>query len=491
MPSPIPYDPKLALGNIVDPKALANIEKIGSLQGPIDAAENELNRVHAALRKLEMTRDSLQIEGVPVVDLNKSIEDVRKDVDAAAANLGTVTVKQLPLIAQAEAEIDEISSEIESPIDYNKSKFTQLPLSADSLVMDAQYFSFDKETDKANSAIAAMKSFVAASTSFMGDKISGEATADMQRQTNHQIKYHDIQGTLVITAGCTHRMAQVIAPFVIDVDKGIRAWNAIYTDEKDKIKMDDPKSVADIAAKGDTDKAKSYNILSGYSSGSSFVGMVHVLKDSSTETSQRMMSTAASLQGQMEVGSWFSSYNGGFGVDTSFSNSVKSLLSSQNIQSHISVNVKGLIPTIKSDEVQIAVEHFTDFSPDQMMGKLAVLQNSTADDQTSVASAAENARTGGQMTAIEATKVKSAISAVGELDDGKNQILNINSMMTAFTNFVERAVTTPGVPINYWLKPITASQLAQMWVAKYLPSQYVTSAGDDITPTHEPGEGGG
>ena len=90
------------------------------------------------------------------------------------------------------------------------------------------------------------------------------------------------------------------------------------------------------------------------------------------------------------------------------------------------------------------------------------------------------------MVALEADKVKSAISAVGEIDDGKNSMLNINSLMTSFQSFVDKASTSCGMPISYWLKPITASQLAQMWVAKYLPKQYVTSAGDDVTPTNEP-----
>ena len=58
--------------------------------------------------------------------------------------------------------------------------------------------------------------------------------------------------------------------------------------------------------------------------------------------------------------------------------------------------------------------------------------------------------------------------------------------MTSFQSFVDKASTSCGMPISYWLKPITASQLAQMWVAKYLPKQYVTSAGDDVTPTNEP-----
>ena len=485
MPSTIPYDSSLDLGNIVPQDHLDNLEAISALQSPVDAAQGELNQAITLKRKLGMTENELANLGIDTADVKVQITEVDKAVVTAAKAYSDIAVKNLPAIATARGKLPQISHHIESPIDYNKSQIKQLPLAADSLTMDCQYFSFDETTQRSRSNMAALKSFVSASTSFLGDKVSAQASASAESQANSQIEVHDIQGTLVITCSCTHRQAELFAPFVIDVDKGIRAWNAIFP--SDMIKVDDPASIEKIAAQADTKDAKSYNLLSGLTSGSSFVGMVHVLKDSSTESSQKMVSTAASLQGQMEVGSWFSSYNGGFGVDTSFANSAKNLLSSQDIQAHVSLVVMGIIPTIESSEVQLAVKQFTDFSPDKAMGQLAVLQNATADDQTSVASASENARTGGQMVALQASKIKAAVSAVGELDDGKNKMLDINSLMTAFTDFVSKASTNVGVPINYYLKPITANQLAQMWISKYLPGEYVTSAGDD-TDANEPGK---
>ena len=76
--------------------------------------------------------------------------------------------------------------------------------------------------------------------------------------------------------------------------------------------------------------------------------------------------------------------------------------------------------------------------------------------------------------------MQSVMSAVSEHQDGANKMLDINSLMQAFTDFVAKAAEgKSGVPINYYLKPITASQPAQMWIAKYLPNKYVTSDGDD------------
>ena len=492
MSTNIPYDPNLDLGNIVPPSHLKVLENISALQTPIDAAQDELNSLIMLRRKLDMTKEELTLMDVDVDDLEKPIDDVNAAIKTAAATYATTSATNLPKVAEERKAIPQISSAIESPIDYNKSEIKQMPLAADTMTMDAQYFSFDEETQKSKDQMTALKSFISASTSFLGDKASTQMTNSSGSQLANQVETHDIQGTLVITCNCTHRQADLFAPFIIDVDKGIRAWNELIATGEltgDMIKVNDAGSISKIAEQQQTKDAAYYNLLSGITTGSSFVGMVHVLKDSSTETDQKMRSTAASLQGQMEVGSWFSDFKGGFGVDGSFSSSAKNLLSSQNITSHISLVTMGIIPTIEANDVALTVKQFTDFSPDKMMGQLAVLQNSTADAQSSITSAADNARTGGQMVALEASKIKSAVSAVGELDDGKNKMLDINSLMTAFTDFVTKAASGGGVPINYFLKPITASQLAQMWVAKYLPGEYVTSAGDDHTPD-EPHQGG-
>ena len=427
--------------------------------------------------------------GIDTSEVGTQMEEVSKQILTAAENYAKVSVENLPKITAERAKIAQVSESVESPIDYNKSNIKQIPLSADSLTMDAQYFSFDEEQQSSESTMASLKAFVSASTSFLGDKASSQATTAVTTQANHQREVHDIQGTLVITANCTHKQASLFAPFIIDVDKGIRAWNEIFKDQM--IKTNDPASITKIAEQQETTEAKFFNLLSGATYGSSFVGMVHVLKESGTQSDQQMYSAAASMQAQMKVGSWFSDYEGGFGVSSSFSNSAKRLLSSQQISSHISLVTMGLIPTIEANDVQLAVKQFSEFDPAAMMGKLAELQNATASEQASVSQSAANARTGGQMMSIEAAKIKSVMSAVSEHQDGTNKMLDINSLMTAFTDFVQKASAgNIGVPITYYLKPITASQLAQMWVAKYFPGQYVTSAGDDTTP-QEPGGGGG
>lgn len=201
-------------------------------------------------------------------------------------------------------------------------------------------------------------------------------------------------GTLVITAKTTHEDAKIISPMILDVDKAIRVWNAVH--DEDTILEDNLVEMVKILQET-PDEKKGINILSGTTLGSSFVGMVHVLRSASTDTSQRMRSVSSSLQAQMKAGGWFTHMEGGFGVNDTFANDVKKLLSTQEILSHCSMVSVGIIPTIRSNQIQIGVKEFAEFDPAAMMGKLATLANTTTRETNSLDVSAEAARTGQKM----------------------------------------------------------------------------------------------
>ena len=47
-------------------------------------------------------------------------------------------------------------------------------------------------------------------------------------------------------------------------------------------------------------------------------------------------------------------------------------------------------------------------------------------------------------------------------------LVNIDSLMTAFTDFVNKAAGGDvGVPIQFFIKPVTRRQIVKQWVAKY------------------------
>ncbi|MCB9567075.1 MAG: hypothetical protein H6710_07685 [Myxococcales bacterium] len=491
LPASIPYDPSLVLGNVVTYEKLQALVNLANAQAPASGAQDDLNDAVLALRSLDMTMSELMGLGIAI---DQEILDQRKanaeKVKERAIALAKARVASIDAVTKARRALTGISYNIESPVDFNRTQIKKLPLAADSLKMNAQYFSFDKNEQTAANTVAAISAFVSQSTEFLGDTYSSEATAAVQTQINQQRQDHDIAGTLIITASCTHKDAAMLAPFYLDVDKAIRVWNALSGPE-DKFSPTSLASMSKILALQGTDKEKQIMILSGAAYGSSFIGMVHVLRNESTTTSQTMVSVAASLQENFEVGCFFANETGSFGIESQFATDAKRMLSMQQISSHVTMVTVGAIPSIKSNEVKLAVKEFADFDPAAMMGKLANLANATASAQKSVQESAAASRNGSQMMAIRGAEIKSVLTSVGEIQDGANKMLDINSMMTSFEDYVNKALAgQAGVPITYYMKPITASELAQMWVAKYFPGKYVTSAGDDSTPV-EPNHGGG
>lgn len=465
MPSTIPYSPALALGNLVSQDVLAAVVSMSQNQAPIDEAKDALNALITTRRSLDMTMQEMVELNVSDDDLGPLLGQMSKLnalIPQAAATYGQAQVDHLDKLTASRTSLNKalslVSAQVESPIDYNRTQIKKMPLSADSMTMDVQYFSYDQDEQKAQNTIATIKGYIANQTSFLGEESSTKIATSAAAQISQQTDNHSVAGTLVITATCTHKDAVLLAPFILDVDKAVRVWNTVFQDKSQKLDPSDVASLQKIAAESDTtaeNNANSLTLLSGATYGSSFVGMVHVLRKDSTSANQSMVSLAASLQEQFTVGGWFAKESGGFGVDASFSNDIKNLLSSQNVTSHISLVTMGSIPSIKSNQVQIGVKTFADFDPAKMMEKLGTLANATTSDQKSVADSATAAQTGAQMLAIQGSTVSNVMLGLSNLDDGQNKILDINSLMTAFEDYVDKAIAgNIGVPINYYTKTI-------------------------------------
>lgn len=120
--------------------------------------------------------------------------------------------------------------------------------------------------------------------------------------------------------------------------------------------------------------------------------------------------------------------------------------------------------------------------PQTHMEQLAAIQGATNSDLNTVASSASTAKEGQTLSTLSTDYMKAAVDAVGEMDKQANQVVDTNSMMTAFDDFVQKAIEGDcGVPIDFLLKPITKRQLAKAWVDKYYPGEFLTgdSVGDN------------
>lgn len=481
MPTTIPYDPSLALGNIVPKARLEGLLQISALQAPIDAAEEVLNSLIALQRSIEGTVQELSSMGIGTGPLTAKKAEIGIKVEQAAINYATVRVAQEEKIQEVRSKMQLVTASAESPIDYNRTAIKPMPLSADSLKLNAQYFQWDENNQSSQTTMKAIKAFVTEAYDSFDVKQATEAARTVQKQIATQRQNHEVDGTLIITAVCTHKDAQVLAPFILDIDKAIRVWNEVV-DHGNRLDPRDIASMKRAASAVDEPNAPAIQILSGATFGSSFVGMVHMLKKDYSTSSQDMSSKEDEVQGQLSINALaMFALNAGAGADESGAKDIKSLLARVDVQSHVSLYTTGVIPKIGSSELTYAVKAYADDDWNNIGAKVQNLQNSTQSESNSMATLAAAARTGSEMVALAGAKVTNTLATLGKIDSDKNKVLDINSLVSAFESFVE-VVTTgkAGVPITYYLKPITRVQLAQMWAAKYYPSKNVKyMSGDD------------
>lgn len=486
MPSTIPYDPSLVLGNIVAQNKLDIAIKISELQAPADAAEDTLNSLISLKRSIDMTVQELIEMNIDATDLIKESQDVGKQITEAAKNYGQTKVAAEKGIQPLKAKMGMVNDSVESPVDFNKSAIKTLPLSADSMKMNVQYFAFDSNQQSSDSHASTIAGFVSNTVSesfgFGSGSFASEAKTSAQSQVSSQHQNHKIAGTLVVAITCTHKDAAILAPFILDPDKAVQAWNATYA--SDKLKTTDPASITEAVMDQGKAGEKSISILSGQTCGSSFVGMVHVLNTTETSSSESLYSVAESLQAQFKVSSWFAHEEGEFGATSSFSNDAKNLLSVQNVTSHCTLTVMGIIPSIKSNTVMMSVKAFG--ADDDPMAAVQAVQGATASEMDTIDSSAEASRTGAQLQSMKASKVTSALGKLSDIDNQNNKIIDTNSMITAMEDYIDKCLAgNIGVPINYYLKQITKSQIARMWLQKYYPSKLTAQLGgaDDSQPS--------
>ncbi|KAL2213091.1 hypothetical protein CC79DRAFT_1391071 [Sarocladium strictum] len=419
MPTTIPYDPSLTLMSVVDDSALENVQKIAELQAPVDAANDNLNSLLSSKRSLEMTKTELRNLGVPTDSLDQELAKLNKSIGDASAAYTASKVASQAQITSLKEQTRRSRKSIESPVDYNRSEVKTMPLAADTMNMDVQYFPFES---------ASHATQIGAYVSRTASSIFGASTAQQianaaAQEVAKQVNTNSIAGTLVLTVTCTHKNASIVAPFVLHVDKAVKVWNTLFPGYKL-----DPTSgtgMMKIAMNESQEDQKKFSIISGTTFGSAFVALVHVT--GSSDASDSLTATAQSIQATLDRGAWFAESQGKIGVDSKFANDVKHLLGQQNIQSKVSVITMGVVPSRLAGE-----------------------------------------------------KTEEAPNSLAVIQSDRNPALDTNSMMTVMDDYLKKAAEGgSGVPINYYLKDIDQKMLAQMWVAKYYPGKFVAIKYDD------------
>jgi len=485
----LPYVPNLTLGCIVDPATMSTLLAMSEATGKIDSAHDHLNSQIAMKRSLDMTAQELTNLNISALALTDKMKEVDKNIDEAASNYAKVRIEQEASLQSLRATTAMVNASYESPINWIRSELKTLELGADSIKLNVQYFGYDRNAESVDNQLSNIRSFVSSAGRYFGTKVSAEMASAAVNQVNSQIETHNIEGTLIITATCTHRDVAMFAPLVIDVDKAVRVWNQMYPEVKDRIITDDW-SMSDALDQEGTEQERAIHIVSGAAFGSSFVGMVHILRKEATDSNQSTSDSTSSAQFQagLEFGALISSFQGGFGVESSALNDIRRLFSRAEIDSHVTLITAGMIPAISSNEITMTVKEFSNFDPSAMMKDLCSLQNETNTSHNNLRTAADAALIGGQMVALKKATIKTVMGSVNKIDGEKNKVININSMITAFENYISRVSAdktegkmkvTGSLPVQYFIKPITRSQLVHMWMNKYYPGQFLAIQGDD------------
>ncbi len=477
--STIPYDPSLVLGMVIDPDKIEQLEKIAEAQNPVDLARDKVNALIRQKLSIDMTIRELVSLGATtdqLEDISKNSTEILKDIADAATELSKLVItveKEIFSLKTAQGQ-KQIGSQVQSPLDLQASQLKPLPISSDTMNMDVQYFRYEKNEDGTSSHSTSVSTFVGMKvSSFLGPTIGAQAGAAARSATDSASTGRNLLGTVVICVNCTHKQAQVFSPMVIDAESAMENFVA-FTGKKWGTKpgdAEDPEAMLELAMAEikPEDEAKGMPVLVGATYGSSFVGFVHFEQTEDTSSNQSSSSVSTQASVAIERNLFLASMQGSFSVDAETSSSLKNLLSTSDVQSHCSLICMGIIPSIKSSNIETVVKGLQS-TPQERMEQLAAMQGASNSGMQSMASAAKNAKTGQSIEQMNTDYIKASVSAVGEVDKASNLVIDMNSLMTALDDYVAKVSSAQGgVPINFYIRRITQRSIAVAWMEKYFP----------------------
>lgn len=471
--STIPYDPSLVLGQVIEPSKIKDLEAIAEAQKEPDAAKAKLNALITQKHSLDMTMRELASIGATedqLKDFTKTLKGLTDKIVKAASDVGSAVIKAEGELAKIHSKQSQkqISSSVESPIDFQASELTDMPISSDTMDMDVQFYRFEENKQSAEDHASSVSGFVAGKLSGFGSSFSASVSGSVHKTAATTANSRNLLGTLVICANCTHKNARIFAPLVLDADRAIEAFVASTKKDWDVTDVEGMLKIANSEVKA-SDEQSGLQLLAGATFGSSFVGMVFLEHKSKSSSSQSSESTAASIRAAFETNLIFESASGKIGMDAQASKNLKNLLSSDSIDAHCSVITRGIIPSIKSNQMKASIKEMKN-DPEENMKQLAAIQGASDSAVMTLSKQAQSAKKGNGAASLESNFITSTVSAINEADEQANQIIDANSLMVALDDYVAQAREgKSGVPINFYVQPVTQRTIATKWLRDYYP----------------------
>jgi len=136
----IPYDPSLALGMVIQPDKIQQLVDIAEAQQPINLSRDKVNALLRQKLSLDMLIQELSTLKVPEAQVNKVAEEITQLTEAigdAAIELSENVISAESAIAKLKAEQGQkqISSAVQSPVDFAASKLFNRCLSVQTVCL--------------------------------------------------------------------------------------------------------------------------------------------------------------------------------------------------------------------------------------------------------------------------------------------------------------------------------------------------------------------
>eukprot|EP00547_Thalassionema_nitzschioides_P000276 CAMPEP_0194215254 /NCGR_PEP_ID=MMETSP0156-20130528/16923_1 /TAXON_ID=33649 /ORGANISM="Thalassionema nitzschioides, Strain L26-B" /LENGTH=494 /DNA_ID=CAMNT_0038943723 /DNA_START=27 /DNA_END=1507 /DNA_ORIENTATION=+ len=475
MPTSIPYDSTLVLGNIIDPTKIEELQELEEAEESRNLLSDHLNNLILSNRNFTTIYNEMVNMGVEDEDLEKLQDEqkkLKKEMSKTAVDLGneTIATQQKMRAIKLKQRKKKIGKIPTSPIDFTQSEIKTLPLSSDSMSMDVQYFRNEGSETGAASHAATVSAHIASSFADTANPKTSSGMARSARQAvEKQHENHELEGTIVVTANCTHKQAVMFEPFIINPYKSVASWNTMFP--KDKVELDPATIYRAAMADYDEKDANVMHIMSGCTRGSSFVGMVHLLRVEKTDSQQSADSLAKQMKDMMTKYLGVSEQSGQYGIAEEFAKEAKNLISSSQLSNHCTLVTEGVIPNIASNTMKTTVANLKP-NPQEVMSQLAAIQ--AASDgvvNETLEQMAAKAKTGAQFMKLNSDYISKTTSALGAYDNENNQVIDMNSLMTAFTDYVQKAQSgESGIPLTFNIRDIYKKDVAAAYIAKYYPN---------------------
>lgn len=495
-------------------------------------SERKLTGIHEQMDQFIDKSDTTSTKKLG--EMYESLQLVKDRIGKAAEDLIDKTLDALDKKDEfrSNQEQKRIGVSIESPIDFTLSSTAVFPLSSDGMEFDVQYFRSETNKETTDTTISnELGREIASGKSGQAkdEKVGGQSSKKIQEQVtdfvrtwmthsntaassqasagnsgnvfsvpemrntsqvgqtetassvketmSNQTQNHDIQGTLVIVANCTHKNADVISPCILDPVKLLSAWNQTYPDDRLSTESHAMFTAA-LELKGERqNKTNALHLLTGVTRASSFIGMAHILRQKTSDSSQNADQQATKIR---EIVEQQASVGANTGQTTerlnSAANQISKMMSSSNIFSHCSLVTKGIIPNIAASDIESTVKTLEP-SPSKMLQQMNAIKSSgdkSVDDLSDAnlnAKKVAEARTGAQFLEMSNEFAKDTVSAIKTKEANKSKIIDTNSMMNAFTDYIKKAQEgNCGIPVNFYIKKIDKGLVARTYINVFYPT---------------------